>query len=368
MHEVELGVRERVLSVEKPPACRLPGLLDDTEMTSLLAFARTIAETPGKRGKSVLIDELVVPMPADDAAMSESEDENNGDCEESASPEPGSDAWIAEQIRLNNLLNPTNFAGEVHAADDETPKEFQYPTGWIECSGPVAFAHRKVFLHHGGFVGSKWQNFRQAYPDLLAKLLRNMRQHGDAKGLCDAYTTLNVRCVEVHEYTVGGGLIDPAHTDVGSALTLAVQLSEAMPEAHGGRFTTTDPLHGTSEHPLERGDGLLACVSRRVLRLSSQRHATRTPSASAALLLIRLSHSAPLLPYAHHISANTCTRIRILASSLSPLHLRVRFLRAGLLFRSDLVHNVTPLTAGSRQSLVIELWDEHDANLKDRYT
>ena len=288
---LEIDVRERILSADKPPPVRLPNLLTESEIEALLDFAETIAETEGTRGKSVVVDGIVVPpaqKSAAAAAQDEADDEDEGDAG-APSAEPGSDAWVAEQIRLTAALDPTNFAEE----EDETPPDLQFPTGWISCSGPAG-THRKVYLHHGGVIGERWLNVRQAFPELIPKLLRNMRQHADARSLCDAHTCLNIRCVEVHQYTAGGGLTDPTHTDVGSTLTMAVQLSEAAPAEHGGRFTTTDPLNGTREHPLERGDGLL--------------------------------------------------------------------------FRSDLVHNVTTLTQGCRQSLVIELWDERTDNLKDRYT
>ena len=40
---------------------------------------------------------------------------------------------------------------------------------------------------------------------------------------------LFVRCVEFHDYQTGAGLIDPGHIDVGSTITLSVQLSDPGP-------------------------------------------------------------------------------------------------------------------------------------------
>lgn len=60
--------------------------------------------------------------------------------------------------------------------------------------------------------------------------------------------------------TAGGGLEDSGHCDVGSSLTLSVQLSKPSggPEG-GGRFTTTDASGVVTTHELERGDAVLFC-------------------------------------------------------------------------------------------------------------
>lgn len=71
----------------------------------------------------------------------------------------------------------------------------------------------------------------------------------------DPVQLLQLRCIELHNYSVGGGLTDPAHRDNGSVLTMSVQLSHPH-EMHGGRFVTySDGL--PIVHCLARGDALL---------------------------------------------------------------------------------------------------------------
>ena len=66
---------------------------------------------------------------------------------------------------------------------------------------------------------------------------------------------LNIRCIEYHTYSRGGGLVAPGHCDNGSVLTLSVMLSDPS-ELSGGHFVTfTDgePV----VHRLMRGDAIL---------------------------------------------------------------------------------------------------------------
>ena len=55
------------------------------------------------------------------------------------------------------------------------------------------------------------------------------------------------------------GLVDAGHIDVGSTLTLSVQLSTPGPPTDGGRFTTTDANGEVQTHELGRGDAVLFC-------------------------------------------------------------------------------------------------------------
>ena len=90
-----------------------------------------------------------------------------------------------------------------------------------------------------------------------------------------------VRCIELHRYSVGAGLMDPDHKDSGSSLTMSVALTDPS-TLRGGEFLTYDADGTTVTHRLSLGDGIL--------------------------------------------------------------------------FRSEDVHNVAPVRAGTRQTLVIELW------------
>ena len=98
---------------------------------------------------------------------------------------------------------------------------------------------------------------RTGRPLLLATLAAAMRAHDPrGAGLSDQ---LSVRCVELHRYAVGAGLMDREHKDSGSSLTMSVMLSAA--EAFdGGTFLTWgagDAKDTPIRHEVARGDGLL---------------------------------------------------------------------------------------------------------------
>ena len=155
-------------------------------------------------------------------------------------------------------------------------------------------AHIALFLHHGGLMHDDvWRSFATGCPALLERMLAAARQHAADGGLCAAAVELNVRCVELHQYTAGGGLTDPGHCDQGSAITFSVMLSAAGPSSRGGRFSTTDGAGATTVHELERGDAIIFC--------------------------------------------------------------------------SEMVHNVSQLREGERNSLVVELW-RGPTNRKDRFS
>ena len=131
--------------------------------------------------------------------------------------------------------------------------------------------HVALYLHRDSHL-------QHAQPELVRKILDIMRSQPGEWGV--DLDQLNVRCIELHHYTVGGGLVTPGHRDNGSKLTMSVMLSHPH-EFDGGEFVTYAdgmPVH----HELERGDALL--------------------------------------------------------------------------FESERLHNVCPVTLGMRRSLVIELW------------
>jgi len=74
--------------------------------------------------------------------------------------------------------------------------------------------HEATFLHHGGTMHDDvWRTFAQACAQLDRRLHARVRDVAASAGLCDATTFegLNVRCVEHHTYTAGGGLTDRGH-------------------------------------------------------------------------------------------------------------------------------------------------------------
>ena len=189
-------------------------------------------------------------------------------------------------VIMRGLLSESQMA-EVKAYAE------QMPFGGL---GSVYYGngHEANFLHYGFSMppDNVWRTFPQAHPATWKALLSEVRRRAHEAGLCALPEELNVRCIEYHSYEAGGGLTDVGHTDQGSVFTFSVQMSEPGGAERGGRFSTTDHSHRTTEHELQRGDGILFC--------------------------------------------------------------------------SDLVHNVSTLQSGTRHSLVAELW-KGATNTRDRF-
>lgn len=109
-------------------------------------------------------------------------------------------------------------------------------------------SHVALYLHRGG-------QLRAALPGLHAKLLRAMRAQPGDWG--DPSSPLRVRCVELHQYSRGGGLLEAAHRDNGSVLTLSVLLSAPGREHAGGEFVTYAEGAPVLHAAQGRGDALL---------------------------------------------------------------------------------------------------------------
>ena len=114
---------------------------------------------------------------------------------------------------------------------------------------------------------------------------------------------LGVRVVELHSYTAGDGLTVDGHRDQGSLLTMSVLLSDPR-DFQGGTFATC--ANGELEEDCETDPAHL-----RVL---------------------------------HHVGRGDA-----------------------VLFHSEKMHNVTPITQGVRHTLVIELWQQA-TNCQDRHS
>lgn len=161
-------------------------------------------------------------------------------------------------------------------------------------------AHAALFMHRRGYFGS-------TLPELLPRLVEQMRQaavkwHGE-----EAAAAMSLRCIELHTYQAGGGLLDVDHRDTGSAVSMSILLSEAA-QMEGGRFITWGLKAG--------------CV----------RCATAESRAGRAAEA--------------EVACTTCPTSR--------LHEMAR--GDALLFDSEKSHNVSTLTRGVRHSLVLELW------------
>jgi hypothetical protein len=193
--------------------------------------------------------------------------------------EESSGARFARRIRESEHL-PRPFIVEGLLSEDERAAIFAFgeeagrsrtdgtshDTGarveWFSTDGGALcygdLEHTAKMLHaSGGMKDGVSRTFGEAHPELLDKLVSTMRNEADAAGMCPANTLLNIRCIELHNYLAGAGLDDLGHIDVGSTLTLSIQLSAPgdRPEC-GGQFATID-ASGPTIHPLGIGDGIL---------------------------------------------------------------------------------------------------------------
>ena len=117
--------------------------------------------------------------------------------DESDGPEPGSEAWIAEQMRLTASLCPDNFAYSEDVPGDENSlsESDDEPAQFVQCDED----HQKLYLHRRGLMpDGVSRTFGDACPALLAKVLGAAREIADSNRLSDAKASLSVRCIEFH--------------------------------------------------------------------------------------------------------------------------------------------------------------------------
>ena len=254
-------------SGELPKPLVLRQLLTEEECSQVYSFVAELRA--GFESGAVAAPPADSVLHSDGDELSEEEDKLAPALGEA--PEPGSAEWLAEQMRLTAQLNPANYEAQSNEGDFDEP---DVEAAWVRCSAE----HEKLFLHCDvACRRACGQTFAEACPDLLNKLLDTMRTSTllDGRPLpCELGPLLNVRCIEFHDYKAGGGLQDPGHIDVGSTLTLSVQLSEPGPDEFGGRFTTTGADGIVVTHELARGDAICFC-SEAVHNVSTLQKGTR---------------------------------------------------------------------------------------------
>ena len=118
-------------------------------------------------------------------------------------------------------------------------------------------SHSTLNLHRCG-------HFQASCPLLCSKLVAAMHAYAGERWQPDM--SLQIRCVELHTYVAGDGLMESDHRDSGSVLSLSCLLSE--PGEHAGEEATygidfvggefvTHAEGQTLEHPMQRGDAVL---------------------------------------------------------------------------------------------------------------
>ena len=143
---------------------------------------------------------------------------------------------IARIFSLAELLKkdqaPLSYDNTLRAADE-------LPFG-------LTAPHQSVFLHRNG-------SFAPHNSDILGRIVNAMLQiqPGGSKS-----AKLGVRTIELHSYRTSGGLLDPEHCDMGSALTLSCLLVD--PELFsGGIFVTFDNKQPRYHRDLACGDAIV---------------------------------------------------------------------------------------------------------------
>ena len=109
--------------------------------------------------------------------------------------------------------------------------------------------HIALYLHRDGYV-------QRELPEMWAKMLQAMREQPGEWYEWDEDEPLQVRCIELHSYTVGGGLVQVGHRDHGSILTMSVLLSDPA-GVSGGQFVTYDQRKPVAYASLKQGDAVL---------------------------------------------------------------------------------------------------------------
>ena len=164
---------------------------------------------------------------------------------DSAPPERTTPPAPGDVVVLRRLFDATDVAAVLAAgatAARRYPRAVKFEDeGHEDVTG--SDAHEVLYLHRDGF-------FAREYAALCERLTAAMR------AALPRAQRLEVRCVELHTYGVGGGLTIPDHRDLGSELSLSALLSDAR-AFDGGRFVTYDAAGAPVVHELDRGDAVV---------------------------------------------------------------------------------------------------------------
>ena len=256
------------------------------------------------------------------------------------------DAQKTNVVHVKNFLSPAEI-DSLHELHDEL-KPLLGTAG--RTSGNQAAAYRAgswetTYLSTDG-------HFARARPELRERFLRTARAV-DSKHwrlLERATEPVVPRCVEYHTVEPGGSLPYPTHYDAGSLVTVDVMLSDTS-EFEGGQFATLEADGSMKRYDFERGDALFF-VSHKYHWYAhrSTAHARWSPlEANSWAARARLVNS----------SGHVCATKR---SSLTERTHRISF-SCSCLRRA---RSVSPVTAGRRNVLVVELWEGEERECAHR--
>ena len=108
-------------------------------------------------------------------------------------------------------------------------------------------AHSTLYMHHEGWLADR-------LPTLLHRLVQTMLDQHAAWFGSGQVDELSLRCVELHEYSVGGSLSRRGHRDHGSSVSMSILLTESR---LGGEFVTWDEMREPVLHTLRPGDAVV---------------------------------------------------------------------------------------------------------------
>lgn len=151
---------------------------------------------------------------------------------------------------LRNLLGASEIA-QLHKAAAASvavqhvwPRRRHTPAGAQAHDVRYSDQHVALFLHCDRYLETHW-------PRLYAAVVGGLQSLAHAQG----QSCLSVRCIELHRYDADGGLFDTAHRDMGSTVTMSVQLSEPRDMIGGEMVTWSKGL--PVKHPLDCGDAIV---------------------------------------------------------------------------------------------------------------
>ena len=280
----------------------------------------------------------------------------------------------AEAERSEALLLPTFLTDAemriIRAAAEAMPfpagarKEVQsdYSTG--------TGAHVALNLHKDGYFARGW-------PELLEKIRHGMLSQPGR--WAEPGTALGVRCVEFHTYTEGGGLMMKDHRDYGSVLTLSVLLSHPSAKEVSAEVVSAEEkkrlrkaarsrkkeLNRQAKKPSESEQGMPAVEAGRSYGREQGDGDSGEGSDGEGGKGGGGVVATPQVPPVASPEGFTGGDFFTWLDGAPRIHRMAR--GDALLFHSEKVHNVYPITQGVRHSLVIELWLKPDT-CTDRYT
>lgn len=193
------------------------------------------------------------------------------------------EAETTEPILLRNLLSdeqideilacvslegawPRGIKADAHEEEEEQ-KVDEYNKEACEELQSVAHHYAWTENHVALYMHNNDYWFVRQLPEQWSRIRGGMESrpwmNGAIPVLDDAFigvgteSMTQVRCIELHHYAAGGGLLTPGHRDYNSSLTISVLLSDPA-DVSGGDFVTYNHLDGSPvAHKMSRGDAIL---------------------------------------------------------------------------------------------------------------